>query len=343
VVAGQTIGCRQSVTLFVVPASETGAPAVSLSATNLNFGSEKPGATSASQAVTMTNTGNAALTISSISLTGADASSFVFANTCGTSLAAGANCSIHGHFTPAVAGTLTAAVTIADNAGNSPQSIALSGIGTGSAVASLSATSVSFGNEPVGTESQLQTVTLTNTGSATLTLSSIALTGTNKASFLTSNTCGSSVAAGANCSLRLRFDPVATGGDTAALTLTDNAGGSPQSIALSGTGGTAIASLSATTVAFGDEGVGVESGLQTVTLTNTGNLPLTLTSIALTGTDASSYLTSNTCGSSVAVGANCSLRLRFDPKATGSAPAALTLTDNAGNSPQQITLSGTGQ
>jgi hypothetical protein len=82
----------------------------------------------ASQAVTLTATGGP-LTISSISVTGADASSFVFENNCGTSLAAGASCSIHGHFDPMVAGTLTAAVTITDNASNSPQSIALSGDG----------------------------------------------------------------------------------------------------------------------------------------------------------------------------------------------------------------------
>ena len=77
----------------------------------------------------MTNTGTAALTITSIAVTGTDASQFVFANNCGTSLAVGASCSIHGHFAPTATGALTAAVTITDSAVGSPQTIALSGTG----------------------------------------------------------------------------------------------------------------------------------------------------------------------------------------------------------------------
>src|SRR5580704_12960958 len=106
-----------------------------LSATSLSFGSGEIGTTSASQQVTLTNTGGSTLAITSISVTGTDVSSFVFANSCGSSLAVGANCVIHGHFTPAAAGALTAAVTIVDSASNSPQSIALSGIGLASATA----------------------------------------------------------------------------------------------------------------------------------------------------------------------------------------------------------------
>jgi hypothetical protein len=104
-----------------------------LSATSLSFGSREIGTTSASQQVTLTNTGTSTLAITSIGVTGADASSFMFANSCGSGLAVGANCVIHGHFTPAAAGALTAAVTIVDSASNSPQSIALSGIGAASA------------------------------------------------------------------------------------------------------------------------------------------------------------------------------------------------------------------
>jgi hypothetical protein len=319
--------------------------AVTLSPTSLSFGIEKVGTDSGSEAVTLTNSGNAPLTVSSVALTGTNASSFDFANNCVTTLAAGATCSIHGHFAPTATGAMTATFAITDNAPNSPQTIAISGTGSttaGVATASFSATSIAFGTDPVGAESPLQTVTLTNTGNATLSISSIALAGTNASSFLTSNTCGSSLAAGANCSLNVRFDPKAAGSATAALTLTDNASNSPQSIALTGTGGGTTVSLSATSVAFGNETVGSESALQTVTLTNTGSATLSISSIALTGTSASSFLTSNTCGSSLAAGANCSLRLRFDPKAAGSVAAALTLADNATNSPQSITLTGTG-
>lgn len=104
-------------------------PVVTLSATSLAFGTETVGDATASQSVTLTNTGQLSLTISSIVLGGPNPSSFVFANSCGATLAAGANCSIHGHFAPTTTGALTATITITDNATGSPQSIALSGTG----------------------------------------------------------------------------------------------------------------------------------------------------------------------------------------------------------------------
>ena len=143
--------------------SSFAAAQVTLSKTSLSFGSEAVGSATASQSVTMTNSGTAALTITSIAVTGTNASSFVFANSCGSSLAVGANCTIHGHFQPTANGPLTAAITITDNASGSPQSIALSGTGLGPAV-TLSATSLSFGSSAVGTATASQSVTLTNAG-----------------------------------------------------------------------------------------------------------------------------------------------------------------------------------
>jgi len=191
---------------------------------------------SGSAVVTLTNSGTAALSITGISVTGANASSFVFANTCGTSLAAGANCTIHGHFGPLVAGALTAAITIADNAAGSPQSISLSGTGIAAPIVSLTATKLSFGTEKVGVMSGSQTVTLTNTGGATLSITSISLTGANASSFVFANSCGATLAAGANCTIHGHFTPTLTGALTAAITIADNAAGSPQTITLSGTG-----------------------------------------------------------------------------------------------------------
>jgi len=121
-------------------------PAVSLSTTSLAFGSVAVGQSSNSQSVTLTNTGSATLSITSIAITGTGASSYVFANSCGTSVAAGANCSIHGHFAPTASGALTAAITITDNANNSPQSITLSGTGTGGATTPTSLTSPAQGS-----------------------------------------------------------------------------------------------------------------------------------------------------------------------------------------------------
>lgn len=337
--SGNATGSTQTVAF-----SGTGfnGPVVSLSPSSLSFGNENVGSSSASQSITLTNTGNATLNISSIAVTGTNASSFVFGTTCGATLAAGANCNIHGHFAPTTTGALTAAVTITDNVSDSPESVSLSGTGIGGAV-SLSATSLSFGSENVGSSTASQSVTMTNSGGATLVISSIAVTGPNASSFTFSNTCGTSLAAGASCAIHGHFDPTVPGALTAAVTITDSASDSPESIALSGTGIGPIVSLSSTSLSFGDEAVGSSTASQSVTLTNTGNAALGITSIAVTGTDASSFAFGTSCGSSLAAGANCTIHGHFAPTTTGALTAAVTITDNASDSPESIALSGTGQ
>jgi len=317
---------------------------VSLSATSLTYGLEAVGAVSGSQQVTLTNTGGAALSITSIALTGSDASSFVFGNTCGASVAGGASCIIHGHFAPAAAGALNAAVTITDSASNSPQSIALSGIGVEPPV-TLSATSLSYGSVKLGTSSGSQSVTLTNNGIAALSISSIAVTGANASSFVFGNTCGTSLPARASCTIHGHFAPTATGALKAALTITDSAGTSPQSITLSGTGvpPSGPVTLSATSLSYPSTTVGTSSGSQSVIMTNTGTAALMITSVAVTGTDASSFVFANSCGTSLAMGASCTIHGHFAPTAIGSVAASVTITDSATSSPQSIALSGTGQ
>ena len=106
-------------------------------------------------------------------------------------------------------------------------------------VASLSPTSLSFGNQEINTSSAVRAVTLTNSGNAALTIHSIGLSGPNSGDFHQQNTCPSSsstLAAGASCTINVTFTPTADGSLSASLTITDNASGSPQSVALSGTG-----------------------------------------------------------------------------------------------------------
>jgi len=103
-------------------------------------------------------------------------------------------------------------------------------------VATLSAASLTFGQQSMGTTSAPQSVTLANTGNATLNLAGIALVGSNAADFGQSNSCSTSVAAGANCPIKVTFTPTATGTRNASLQVSDNASGSPQIINLSGTG-----------------------------------------------------------------------------------------------------------
>ena len=231
------------------------APAASIAPGSLAFGNQTINTTSAAQTVTLTNTGNAALSIAGITVTGTNASDFAQTNTCGSSLAASANCTITVTFTPSASGSRTASVSISDNASGSPQTVSLSGTGT-APVDSLSPTSLAFGNQSVGTTSTAQTATLSNTGSTALSITSLALTGTNASDFAQTNTCGSSVAAGANCTISVTFTPAASGSRTASVSITDNASGSPQTVSLSGTGTAALASLSPTSLAFGNQSVG---------------------------------------------------------------------------------------
>jgi hypothetical protein len=187
--------------------------------------------------INLTNSGNADLSVSSIAVSGTNASDFAQTNNCGSSVAAGANCTISVTFKPAATGTRTAAVTVTDSAAGSPQTVALSGTGTSTAGgASLSPTSLAFSKQPVEMTSAGQTVTLTNSGTTTLSISSFAVTGANSSDFVQNNNCGSSVAAGANCTIVVLFTPSASGARSAALSISDNATGSPQTVSLSGTG-----------------------------------------------------------------------------------------------------------
>jgi hypothetical protein len=102
-------------------------------------------------------------------------------------------------------------------------------------IVSLSTTSLTFSQQYVGTTSAAQNINLTNTGNAALSIASVSLTGTNPGDFSQTNTCGSGVAAGANCSISVTFAPKGAGTRSAALSMTDNASGSPQTVNLTGT------------------------------------------------------------------------------------------------------------
>src|SRR5439155_1168692 len=219
--------------------SGTTGPVASLSPASLSFGNQTVSTSSAAQSITLSNTGTAALSISGIAITGTNSGDFTQTHTCGSSLAAGTSCTISVTFKPAATGTRDAAVTLNDNAPNTPQAMPLSGSGvstsTSGPAVSLSPSSLSFGNQAVGTTSTVQFVTVSNTGNATLTFSgSFGISG--NFAFAGLGTCGSSLAAGASCTISVKFTPTATGTRTGTVTLNDNAPNSPQSISLSGSG-----------------------------------------------------------------------------------------------------------
>jgi len=324
----------------------TAVPAVTLTPTGLTFASTNVGSTTAAQTVTVKNTGTGTLTLTSETITGTNASSFLkSATTCGSSLAAGASCTVSVEFKPVAAGALTGSLSVADNASGSPQAATLNGTGVGVPAVTLTPTGLTFASTTVGSTTAAQAVTVKNTGTGTLTLTSETITGTNASSFLKSaTTCGSSLAAGASCTVSVEFKPTATGALTASLSVADNASGSPQAATLNGSGTTSTSgvTLSATSLSFPETAVGKTSVAQAVVLKNTGTVTVTISSIALGGTNATSFQEIGTCGASLAAGASCSTYVGFHPTSAAALSGTLIFTDNATGSPQQVTLTGTG-
>jgi hypothetical protein len=207
-------------------------------------------------------------------------------------------------------------------------------------IASLSSTSLNFGNRLVGTAGAPNQVTLSNPSGLALTISSIAVTGTNAADFSQTNTCGTGLAIGVSCAITVTFKPAQTGPRTASVTITDNAAGSPQTIGLSGTGLVSgpNATPSPTSLTFATQFVGTSSSAQPVTLTNYGKMALSIASIAVSG----DFSQTNTCGSSLAAEARCTIGVTFKPTQRGTRTGTLSITDNAAGSPQTVSLTGTG-
>ena len=200
----------------------------------------------------------------------------------------------------------------------------------------LSATSLAFTSQVVNTSSAAMTVTLTNSGTAALTLSSIAASG----NFTETNNCGSSVAAAASCTISVTFTPASVAALTGTLTITDNASGSPHTVALSGTG-VAAASLSASpsSVAFGSVNVNQTSS-QTVTLTNNGGSSLTISAVNLSGSGIT--LSGLNAPVTIAAGGSTTFTVMFSPTAAGSVSGAVSLTNSGTASPLSIPVTGTG-
>jgi phosphatidylserine/phosphatidylglycerophosphate/cardiolipin synthase-like enzyme len=303
----------------------------------LTFGTTVVASTATSQTATLTNTGSAAMTISSIAFTGTNPGDFSENNNCGSSLAAAASCTITVNFTPVATGARAASLTVTDNSGDGTDSINVTGTGAATAapVALLSTTSLSF------TSSTAQVVTLSNTGASAMTITGITITGTNPTNFAETNNCGTSLASSASCTISVTFAPSGSGSYGASLNVADNAAGSPQTVALTGTVAP-VATFSVSSLTFTESTVNTTTAAQTVTLTNTGTASMTGVAVSLAGTTPGSFAQTNTCASTLAVNANCTISVTFKPTANGTVNATVSVADNATGSPQTVTLNGYG-
>ncbi|HXR96770.1 MAG TPA: choice-of-anchor tandem repeat GloVer-containing protein [Terriglobales bacterium] len=313
------------------------APSMIFSSAPVNFGEQAVNMSTLGESVAVTNSGSASLNFGSeaVTLSGANAADFtVGADTCsGASLAPMATCAVTVAFRPSILGDETASLNFNENATSSPQTVVLAGTGTPPPVVTLSPTSVSFSSEPVGYLSAPQTITLVNSGGP---LSIYGITASANFEVLSNGCIGTPEPAESSCALSVIFAPTATGPLNGTLSVADDASGSPQTVALSGTA--VAAGLSPAALQFGAQLIGATTTPATVELTNAGGVALTNISIVVSG----NFAETNNCGESVAAGARCVIAVTFTPTATGTSNGTLTVADNAPGTPQTVALSGTG-
>lgn len=320
------------------------APQATFTSTTLTFPGTLVGTSGGTASTTISNPGTAPLTITGITITGPNATSFSQSNNCGASLAAGATCNVTVTFMPTATGSLTASLSLADNATGSPQTVALTGAGT-APQAVLSPNPLAFPSTLVGTAATALPMTLSNPGTAALTITSISVTGTNASSFGQSNNCGASLAAGATCTVTVTFTPTSVASLAASISVVDNATGSPQAAAITGTGTAPLipqAVLGPATLTFPTTTINTSATPLPITLSNPGNTPLIITSISVTGANASSFGQTNNCPVSLAAGATCTITVTFTPASAATINATISVVDNAAGSPQSVAISGIG-
>ncbi len=249
-----------------------GGPSAKLSGTAFSFGNVQIGSSSAPQMVMLTSNGSQALSVNSISVSGADPSKFMETDTCQVPsvLQPTKFCTISVTFTPTGAGPQSASITITDTAPNSPQTVQYTGTGvaptTPEPVAAISPNPAAFATITQGTSSAPLSISVSNTGNAPLHISAVTVGGNNAADFSNapSNCSGATLAAAASCNISVAFAPLAAGQRTETITLSDDSASSPQIITVLGNANPAFA-------------VGATSTTATITAGGTAQYQLQLT------------------------------------------------------------------
>ena len=290
------------------------------------FGWEPVGGTSAARKILITNDQTATLTLNSFTPSG----DFVItANTCGATLTVGNSCAVQVAFKPTASGSRTGTLTVVDSGNTSPEVVNLSGIGTN---LQASPTSLTFANQFIGSTSTAKTIALKNLGTSAISFSSIATVG----DFAQTNTCGNALAVGAQCSVHVTMSPTSSGTLEGGINILSSDPASPLTVLLKGTA-TGVA-VSQTSLTFAAQPVGTTSTAINFTVTNTTPIPLNIGAIAASG----DFAQTNTCVSPLPAGANCSVSVTFTPTATGTRTGTFSIADSDFQSPQNVSLTGTG-
>jgi hypothetical protein len=304
----------------------------------------------AQQQMQVTNTGAVPLTDPVLSLSGASAFS-LGADNCAT-LNVGASCTIIVNFAPTAAQSYAGQFTLTYTPYGSQQTVqsvvTYSGAGgAGTAAASISPTQLTFTAQSIGATGAPQPVTITNNGTAKLTMGGVSLSGSGASAFSFTGTSGggcvasgATLAVGASCTFNVSFSPSATGSYSASLSISDNAPNSPQVVQLTGSGIAPSLSIAPPSASFGTATMGIASGAVPVVVTNGGSSTVTVSAVTLIGADAADFSAPNNCVPAIAAGKSCTINVSFNPTASGARTATLQISDNAPNSPQTIDVSG---
>jgi archaellum component FlaF (FlaF/FlaG flagellin family) len=300
-------------------------PGAALSPTSLSFSGLPVGSTSNAKAVTLTNNGNATLSISSTSASG----DFHRTSNCGASLGAGASCTISVTFKPTAQGSRTGALTVTDNAGSGTQKVTLSGTGLAPSV-KISPSSLTFEKQRKGTTSPAQSIKLSNVGKATLHITAVSASG----DFSQASTCVGSVAVGGSCTISVTFHPTASGTRSGTLSVSGDAGS--QHASLSGLGVFPAFSISGTKLRFPKTDLGASSSPKNIKITNPGTDRLYIQKLTLTG----DFSQTNTCEPYVNPGITCTISVTFDPKRLQVRSGVLKIVHDLGSA--TVKVSGVG-
>lgn len=308
-------------------------PAISVSCPSKDFGSVIVGNTS-NRSCTVSNTGTGDLSVDSISITGSDASMFSQTNTCST-VSPGGSCEISLTFAPISVGPKSATLGIASNDPNNPTvEVTLTGIGVGLPDIAVSPSSLAFGSVTVG-GFLTKSLTVSNNGLSTLVIASVTISGSDAAMFSQTNNCTAVVPAG-SCTVNVTFTPTSQGAKTATLSISSNDPDTPNlNVALSGTGLVPDIALDTFALSFGTVPIGSLSS-RTVTVSNTGDAPLMIASITISGTDAGMFSETNTCGAPVPPSGSCTITVTFTPTTVGAKAGSLAIVSN---DPDEASLS----
>jgi hypothetical protein len=328
-----TSGCVGATGKGTSTAATTG-PSIEVSPSTVSFGNLAVGQ-SATKTVTVTNDGNALLTISGISVTGTGFSAS--GPKLPISLSAGQSASISAVFKPTTGNADTGTIKIASNSEGSPSLVALSGTGTTTGAAALTATpsSVSFGSVAVGSEAT-QTIQLANTGSAAVAISKVAFSGTGVS--VSGVTAPMTLDGGKSTSLTVTYKPTSPTTLTGSISITSNASDPSMVIGINATATSSTLAATPASVSFGSVVVGSDT-TQTIRLQNIGTSEVKIS--AVTPSVANVTVSGIVLPANLAPGSSATLTAAYKPTAAGSVSGKITVTSTAVGSPTIIDLSAT--